>query len=123
MKNLAQHLLLFLTVLFTGLMVGVLIARSSGTTTVQLSAYTRASVESTETGNVATGNSRGKININIATAKELMMLPGIGETTAQHIVDYRSQNGLFASIDELENVDGIGKKRIAAISEYITVGG
>lgn len=123
MKNLAQYFLMFLTVLFTGLMIGVLISRSGNTTYVQLSAYTGVSVEATATDTTAANNTQGKININIATVNELTMLPGIGETTAQRIVDYRNQNGLFASTDELEKVDGIGRKRIQAISEYITVGG
>ena len=123
MKNLAQYFLLFLTVLFTGLMIGIYISRSANTMYVQLSAYTRASTEANDTGTVTINNTPGKININIATVNELTMLPGIGETTAQRIVDYRNQNGLFASIDELEKVDGIGRKRIQAISEYITVGG
>ena len=123
MKNSAQNLLLLITILFAGVMIGLLIGRASNTASVQLSAYTRTSCESTEDDQSSNSDTHGKININIATAKELAMLPGIGETYAQRIVDYRTQNGLFASIYELENVDGIGAKRIQAISEYITVGG
>lgn len=66
---------------------------------------------------------RGKININTATAEDLMLLPGIGEVLAQRILDYRKENGRYSSIGELINVRGIGEKTLNKISDYITVGG
>lgn len=123
MKNFAPGFLIFITVLFVGIMAGILIGRLDDTTSVRLSAYDRISTETNHNEQTTQNNTPGKININIATAKELAMLPGIGQTYAQRIVDYRKEHGLFASIYELENVDGIGPKRIQAISEYITVGG
>ena len=56
------------------------------------------------------------------TVEELTALPGIGETLAQRIVDYREQHGDFTTVDGLRNVSGIGEKRLEAIREYITVG-
>lgn len=67
--------------------------------------------------------SGGKININIATAKELDdFLPGIGETYANSIVNYRNKNGKFKSIDEITKVDGIGSgKRFENLKGLITI--
>lgn len=62
------------------------------------------------------------ININTADVQTLTFLPGIGETIAQRIVDYRSANGDFALVTDLLNVKGIGEKRLADILPYITTG-
>ncbi len=63
----------------------------------------------------------GKVNINTATADQLTTLKGIGESTAQKIIDYRQQNGSFKSIEDIKNVSGIGDKKYAAIKDSITV--
>lgn len=62
------------------------------------------------------------ININSADERELALLKGLGEKTARAIVDYRSKKGAFESIDALDDVYGIGDKKISAWSEFITVG-
>lgn len=62
-----------------------------------------------------------KLNINTATAEELMMLPGIGQTLSQAIVAYREENGVFSSVEDIMKVDGIGEGRFSAIEEYICV--
>lgn len=63
------------------------------------------------------------IDINRADAEQLTALPGVGEVLANRIVAYREENGSFLSTQELQNVDGIGEKRLEAIVDLITVGG
>ena len=65
----------------------------------------------------------GKIDINIASVGQLLVLPNIGETLAKRIVDYRNQNGPFATVDDLLLVKGIGQKRLEQLRDYITAGG
>lgn len=62
------------------------------------------------------------VNVNIATATELESLPGIGEVTAQRIIEYREMNGPFATVEELQEVPGIGPKTLEAMKDLITVG-
>jgi competence protein ComEA len=62
------------------------------------------------------------ININTATVDELDELPGIGPTTAQKIVEYRDSRGPFLSIDDIVNVSGIGPTTYDRIKTLITVG-
>ena len=63
------------------------------------------------------------ININTATLEQLDLLPGIGPVIAQAIIDYRTEYGDFETVEDLLNVNGIGKKRLEAILEFITTGG
>jgi len=62
-----------------------------------------------------------QINLNRAEAWLLEALPGIGETRAQAIIDYREQNGLFSNINELTKVTGIGTTTYEEIKHLITV--
>ena len=62
-----------------------------------------------------------KININLATIKELEDLPGVGEATANKIVRYRDENGNFKSIEEIKNVNGIGDKKYEDLKELISI--
>ena len=61
------------------------------------------------------------ININTASKEELVSLNGIGDAKAQAIIDYRKTTGLFATIEEIKNVKGIGEAIFAKIKDYITV--
>ena len=62
-----------------------------------------------------------KININTATAQELTALPGIGQAKAEAIVKHREANGPFKTVDELNDVKGIGNKILENIKNEVTV--
>lgn len=59
-----------------------------------------------------------KVRLNSASAAELTTLPGVGEVTAQRIIEYRTAHG-FATIEELMQVKGIGKARFAKMQPYL----
>lgn len=63
----------------------------------------------------------GLVNINTASASELQTLSGIGPSMAQSIIDERTQNGAFTSVDDLMRVSGIGEKKFAKIKDCICV--
>ena len=62
-----------------------------------------------------------KININNASLIELDSLPGVGEVTAQKIMDYREENTKFKSIEEIKNVKGIGENKFNNLKDYISI--
>ncbi len=72
-------------------------------------------------GGAAPGSSSGLININSASATELESLSGIGEVLAATIVEYRDQNGPFASVEDLMDVSGIGPATLGDIRDQVTV--
>lgn len=65
--------------------------------------------------------SDGKVNINNATKEQLINLPGIGNTTADKILEYIKTNGKFRNIEDIKNVGGIGESKYEAIKDYIDI--
>ena len=62
-----------------------------------------------------------KVNLNTASQSELISIPYIGEYTAQAIIQYRRNNGLFSSIEEVKKVKGIRDKNYAKFKKYLVV--
>lgn len=76
--------------------------------------------ESIEDTNESDINVQEKININTATKDELTSLNGIGEATANKIINYRNKNK-FKEIEDIMNVPGIGEAKFNNIKDYICV--
>lgn len=74
----------------------------------------------TEDENKGVDNVQDKININTATKDELTSLNGIGEATANKIINYRNKNK-FKEIEDIMNVPGIGEAKFNNIKDYICV--
>lgn len=61
------------------------------------------------------------IDLNLANAKELQELPGVGPVTAQRIVDMRTKSGRFKRVEDLLAVRGISQKKLDAMRPYVMV--
>ena len=79
------------------------------------------------TGNVSSGSAVREtengsvVNINLAGLTELQLLPGVGPSTAQKILDYREQNGKFQRIEDIKNISGIGDKTFENLKDFIEI--
>lgn len=74
-------------------------------------------------GGVAGSDAEGQglVNINTANATQLTQLPGVGPAIAQKIIDYRTANGPFTSVDDLTKIPGIGAAKLAQIKSHARV--
>jgi competence protein ComEA len=64
----------------------------------------------------------GPIDLNTATAEQLDTLAGVGPATAQKILAYREEHGGFRTVEELDQIPGIGEKRLASLRDQVRVG-
>ncbi len=62
------------------------------------------------------------VNLNTASSEELQLVPGIGPSTADKILQMRKSYGAFKSVDDLLAIKGIGPKRMEKMRKYLTVG-
>jgi competence protein ComEA len=83
----------------------------------------RAPVATSASGAVSAGASPAApeqpVNLNTATLEQLDQLDGVGPATAQKILDYRQEHGGFGSVEELDQIPGIGEKRLASLREHV----
>ncbi|WP_261305669.1 ComEA family DNA-binding protein [Paenibacillus andongensis] len=71
--------------------------------------------------NLPAARSTGQLDLNTATLKQLDELPGIGESKAKAILDYRLKKGRFSRIEELMEVKGIGEKMLEKLKVFLYV--
>jgi competence protein ComEA len=62
-----------------------------------------------------------RVNLNRASADELQTLPGVGPVLARRMVEWRKAHGRYRTVDELQEVKGIGKKRMEQLRLLVTV--
>jgi competence protein ComEA len=65
--------------------------------------------------------SGGQVDLNTATLEQLEALPGVGPVLAQRIIDWRTEHGRFNSVDELQEVSGVGAKKFESIRPHVRV--
>jgi competence protein ComEA len=85
-------------------------------------ASTAASAQSKAASGKAAAAPASVVNLNTATASQIATLPGIGDTAAQRIIEYREKNGGFKKVEELMNVKGIGEKSFLKLKPLVTLG-
>ena len=128
MRKQQYSLLALITLLFVGFTAGYFLGNSQKKSqlTVSVSKEITAPPQEMEyqlAGSVTPDTPRFPVSINHASKEELSALPGIGDVLAQRILDYRAAHGYFRSVEELLNVEGIGKKRLEEILDLIVIGG
>ncbi|WCI08958.1 helix-hairpin-helix domain-containing protein [Arthrobacter sp. OVS8] len=74
-----------------------------------------------QAGADGSSTSAGKVNLNTAGVEQLATLPRVGPVLAQRIVDWRAEHGNFRRVEELDAVDGVGPKMLAALLPLVRV--
>lgn len=96
-------------------------------TTIPITIQTKTTLTTTTTtskvmtNTTTTKQQNQKVNINTATLEELITLNGLGESKAKSIIEYRTNTGLFNTIEDLLNVKGIGQRIFDGIKDFIEV--
>lgn len=96
-------------------------AQSSGGSGGEPSQTTSAPASNAQNSAGTDPASGAKININSADSSQLQTISGIGPSTAEKIIRYRTSKGAFKSIDDLKKVNGIGDKKLEKLRPYVTI--
>lgn len=99
------------------LLAGALIALAFTGATVARAAEAKGSAKAGATASA----DAGPVDLNSASADQLVAVPGIGESLARRIVEFRDKNGAFQSVDDLLKVQGIGEKSLQKLRPHLTV--
>jgi len=110
--------LVIIVICFTAFSAGILVGRNTSGEPINI---TEAELKQEKPMQSTVERDNKKININTASEKSLSELRGIGDTLAKRIVEYRTYNGEFNTIDDIKNVTGIGDKLFDNIKDDITV--
>lgn len=109
-----QWIFLSITAAFLLILAGIFVGRNTAGAYIPIK-------DTKETIVQEQSNKDGQIDINSATLEQLQLIPGIGPSIAQRIIDYRTENDGFKSIEEIMNVSGIGEKKFEQMKPYIKV--
>jgi len=129
MKKQSFPVLIILTAVFAAFTLGFFLGKNHAPESVTLSIPASMQTVPPETTTPETEPSLSAptihfpIDINHAEKAEFMALPGVGEALAERIVSYREKSGGFTRVEEMLNVEGIGKQRFEEILDLIAIGG
>lgn len=129
MKKQSFPILIILTALFASFTLGFFLGKNHAPESVTLSVPVSMQTVPPETSATEPASEipvpavRFPIDISRAGKAEFMALPGIGETLADRILSYRESRGGFSRVEDLMNVEGIGKQRFEEIADLIIIGG
>ena len=129
MKKPYFSILLAVTFLFAGFLLGFLFARnqSRGDVIVSVPKAMVTTPEETTTPILPPETTEAPvvfpININTADKALLMELPNVGDVLSDRILAYREENGAFGHVTDLMNVEGIGQTRMEQLLDLVTIGG